>query len=116
LLDRDARSLLYANEKLSTFQDLKFRTVGDDAVLPVADLKAILGDRKYDLTYSFGLFDHLTDDHLVQCLKNFTRRPNAAQLRDRRATRFPSLWSFGARSGPTFLPHLPRAFCRGLEL
>ena len=26
------------------------------------------------------------------------------------------LWHLGARSGPTFLPHLPRAVCGGLEL
>ncbi len=44
------------------------------------------------------------------------RRPHAAQLRDRRAARLPRVWHLGARLGTTFLPHLPRALCCGLEL
>src|ERR1017187_9910017 len=41
------------------------------------------------------------------------RRPHAAQLRHRRATRLPRVWHLGPRSGPTFLPHLPRALLWG---
>jgi extracellular factor (EF) 3-hydroxypalmitic acid methyl ester biosynthesis protein len=72
LLDKDPLSLSYAAEKLSAFENLKFRTVATDAVLADPASTTDVGDRKYHLIYSFGLFDYLRDDQLVQCLNNFT--------------------------------------------
>jgi extracellular factor (EF) 3-hydroxypalmitic acid methyl ester biosynthesis protein len=71
LLDKDPLSLRYAADKLSAFQSLRFRTVASDALLAGSGSTAILTDRKYDLIYSFGLFDYLRDHQLVQCLNNF---------------------------------------------
>jgi extracellular factor (EF) 3-hydroxypalmitic acid methyl ester biosynthesis protein len=72
LLDKDPRSLRYAADQLSAFPGLQFRTVAADALLADSGSTTIAADRKYDLIYSFGLFDYLNDHQLVQCLNNFT--------------------------------------------
>ena len=48
------------------------RTANADALAEASTSAKVAGDRRYDLIYSFGLFDYLTDDDLLRCLRNFT--------------------------------------------
>lgn len=65
------------------------RTATADALSEKSASPAVVGDRRYDVIYSFGLFDYLTDDDVLRCLRSFAPllEPNGCFvfcLKDRR--------------------------------
>ncbi len=72
LLDHDARALAFASGSLggrAVAPDVV--TVETNAFHAEADLTPVAARGPYDVIYSFGLFDYLPDELLVQCINRF---------------------------------------------
>jgi hypothetical protein len=72
LVDRDPRPLEFARISLDAVApDHRVRTVIGDAIAGGDVVDAAGSDGPFDIIYSFGLFDYLSDDFLLHTVRNF---------------------------------------------
>ena len=115
LVDRDPRPLEFARLSLSAVAPShRVRTVVGDAIEGGDVVDEVGSDGPFDVIYSFGLFDYLSDEHILQTVRNFL--PLLADggqvifcLKDRRHYDWlPAAWLYNWRFVPRTADDGPR--------
>jgi len=124
LVDRDPRPLDFARASLGAVAPThRVRTVVGDAIAGGDVVGEVGSEGPFDVIYSFGLFDYLTDEHLLQTVRNFL--PLLADggqvlfcLKDRRHYDWlPAAWLYNWRFVPRTADDGPRlALALGLRV